>query len=433
MTRNPLISQLVLPIALVGLAACNDSDSAESTWGPFNDGDSEADGSSEADGDSSRAEQDHGDNDDDNGGSSGDDNGGSSGDDNGGSSGDDNGGNSGDGDGDGGGDGGGEGDADGAGDGDGDGGQPKGTPTVENLRVAFIGDQGTTNDSVAVLDLIKQEEAAFLVIAGDFDYDDNPSDWDNQTIDSLGADYPVFAVVGNHDKAEWDGQNGYQSKIIERMKNAIDDGATCTGEPGRNSACSYKGLFLAMSGVDVFEGKDDSADYLRSELAANDAIWSVCVWHKNMTDMQAGDKPNETGWGVYQACQDEAGIIITGHEHSYARTLTLTNLGSEADGHGAVGEPQHMDVSEGSTYVSVVGLGGRNIREYDSNEHDDDEWWASLYTTNHYLKNGEVVDDFDAKAGALFIVFNVDGDPNKAHAYFKNIDGEIIDEYDIYR
>jgi hypothetical protein len=90
-------------------------------------------------------------------------------------------------------------------------------------------------------------------------------------------------------------------------------------------------------------------------------------------------------------------------------------------------------VSKGSTYVTVTGLGGRNIRAYESDHHDDDTWWASLYTTNVYWKNLEVVDDFEAKAGALFIDFNVDGDPKKAHAYFKNIDGEIIDEYDIVR
>ena len=49
------------------------------------------------------------------------------------------------------------------------------------------------------------------------------------------------------------------------------------------------------------------------------------------------------------------------------------------------------------------------------------------------LKNMEVVEDFNAESGALFIDFNVDGDPNRAHAYFKNIDGEIIDEYEIVR
>ena len=308
-----------------------------------------------------------------------------------------------------------------------------GTPTEENLRVAFIGDQGLNDDSVAVLELIKDEGAAFVVIAGDLDYEGKPGKWEEMVDDALGADYPVFAVVGNHDKPKFGGKSGYQSKIVARQQHAIDDGATCTGEPGRNSTCSYKGLFMAMSGVAVMDSKDESADYLRNALAANDAIWSVCVWHKNMTDMQVGAKTNDTGWGVYQACQDEAAIVITGHEHSYSRTLTLTDLGNEASGHGAIGDPNQMVVSEGSTYVSVVGLGGRNIRNYEGEKHDDDTWWASIYTTNFYLKNGEKIEDWEAESGALFIDFNVGGDPNKAHAYFKNIKGEIVDEYDIVR
>src|SRR2546427_11285444 len=31
--------------------------------------------------------------------------------------------------------------------------------------------------------------------------------------------------------------------------------------------------------------------------------------------------------------------------------------------------------------------------------------------------------------GALFITFNIDGDPYKARGYFKNIDGKIIDTF----
>jgi predicted phosphodiesterase len=395
---------------------------------PWNDGDTETDRDGENDEHQGSAEQGNGDGDEDDDG--GDDGGSGDGD------GDGDGGDGGDGsDGDDGAAGDGDGDGDGGGDGDGDGGGelPTGTPTEENLRVAFIGDQGTTDDSVAVLDLVAQENAAFLVIAGDFDYDDNPDAWDEQTTNSLGDHYPVFAVVGNHDQDKWDGANGYQSKVIARLQNAMTDGATCSGEPGSNSTCTYKGLFMAMSGVDVLTDKEESADYLRNQLASNDAIWSVCVWHKNMTDMQAGDKPNETGWGVYQACQDEAGIVITGHEHSYSRTLTVTDLGNADQDHGAIGEPKQMVVSKGSTYVTVTGLGGRNIRAYEDNLHDDDGWWASHFTSNFYLNNGEVVDDFEAKSGALFIDFNVDGDPNKAHAYFKTIDGDIIDEYDIIR
>jgi hypothetical protein len=36
-----------------------------------------------------------------------------------------------------------------------------------------------------------------------------------------------------------------------------------------------------------------------------------------------------------------------------------------------------------------------------------------------------------AKSGALFIEFHVNGDPNRARGYFKNIDGAIVDQFTI--
>ncbi|MCX4241376.1 metallophosphoesterase [Paraliomyxa miuraensis] len=320
---------------------------------------------------------------------------------------------------------------DGASTGGGDGAPPLiGTPTQEGLRVAFIGDQGNGEDSVAVRELIESEGADFVLIAGDFDYEDDPNLWEEENVEGFGSDYPIFAVVGNHDKAEFD---GYQEKLVERLQHALADGAACTGEIGGNSACTYRGLFMAMSGVDVTDGQAESEDHLRAELEANDAIWSICLWHKNQTDMQLGSKTNDAGWGVYQACQDEGAIIITGHEHTYSRTLTLTNLGNGDDGHGATGVFDLVTVGEGSTFVSVVGTGGRGLRDYEADKHDDDTWWASFYTSNLCKMNGGVIDDCDESPGALFIDFYVDGDPYKARGYVKTINGTIMDEYEIIR
>ena len=47
--------------------------------------------------------------------------------------------------------------------------------------------------------------------------------------------------------------------------------------------------------------------------------------------------------------------------------------------------------------------------------------WASIYTTNQ-----------GAQYGAQFIMFNVDGNPKKARSYFKNISGQIIDDFTIF-
>ena len=42
--------------------------------------------------------------------------------------------------------------------------------------------------------------------------------------------------------------------------------------------------------------------------------------------MQMGNKEDQTGWEVYNACKDGGAIIATGHEHSYHRTNTLIDI-----------------------------------------------------------------------------------------------------------
>ena len=146
------------------------------------------------------------------------------------------------------------------------------------------------------------------------------------------------------------------------------------------------------------------------------------------------------GWGVYQVCQDAGAIIATAHEHSYSRTLTLTDLGNRENGHGATGEPDEVLVGPGRTFVFVSGLGGRPGRDYHCDLHHGDTWWSTIYTNNYFLKNGEpvvksCVEDDEAVEnfthGVLFITFNAGGNPDRAEAYFKNVDGEIIDEFSI--
>ncbi|MCB0214740.1 MAG: metallophosphoesterase, partial [Anaerolineae bacterium] len=83
-----------------------------------------------------------------------------------------------------------------------------------DFTVAFIGDQGLGSDAQAVLDLIQSEGAAMVLHQGDFDYVNNPDAWDQQITDKLGASFPYFASVGNHDVGQW---AGYQQKLQARL------------------------------------------------------------------------------------------------------------------------------------------------------------------------------------------------------------------------
>jgi len=293
-----------------------------------------------------------------------------------------------------------------------------GSSTVPNLKVAFIGDQGNNSNSIAVLNLIKNEGAQMVIHSGDFDYGDNPTAWDNNITSVLGANYPYFASVGNHDVAAWP---GYQQKLQERLARVPE--AICTGDLGVQSPCRFRGLFFLLSGAGTMGSGHDV--FLRDQLAADNSVWSVCSWHKNQREMQIGGKGSEVGWGPYEECRIGGGIITTGHEHSYSRTKTLINMQTQTVD-PAWPDPNTVRVIPGSTFAFVSGLGGSSIRDQErclptSYPYGCNGEWAKIYA----LQQG-------AKEGALFITFNVDGDPRKARGEFKNVNGEVVDTFTIF-
>lgn len=292
--------------------------------------------------------------------------------------------------------------------------------TDPDLKVAFIGDQDLTSNSKAVLTLIKNEGAAMVLHQGDFDYANNPQSWDDQINSILGPSFPYFASVGNHDDAQW---SGYQQKLTSRLSKIA--GANCTGEYGVNAKCTYRGLSFVLSGAGTRGSGWDT--FIKSSFSSDPSIWKVCTWHKNMAAMQVGSKGDEAGWPVYEACRQMGALIMTGHEHSYHRTKTMTNIQSQIID-PTCSDPSQECVSPGKTFVVVSGLGGRDMRNQDkclpaTYPYGCNGLWSKIYTSNQ--TNGA------QKFGALFIIFNYQGSPTKAHAYFKNTNGEIIDQFDI--
>jgi len=166
------------------------------------------------------------------------------------------------------------------------------------------------------------------------------------------------------------------------------------------------------------------ASFIEDQLKNNNSVWSICSWSKNMNTMQLGKKIDTTGWEVYNACKDGGAIIATAHEHSYHRTKTLIDIENQiVDPDWS--NPNELRVKEGSTFVFVSGIGGHSIRDQErclpySYPYGCNDEWAKIYTSNQ-----------DATFGSLFCDFNADGNPNKAYCYFKNIDGEIVDEFNI--
>ena len=293
------------------------------------------------------------------------------------------------------------------------------TPPPPGLKIAFLGDQGLGLDSVAVLQLVEDEGADAVLHAGDFDYEDDPAAWEAQIDAVLGADFPYFAVIGNHDVAAFDGPSGYQARIEARMNRL---GIAWDGDLGVQSSFTWQGVRFVMTAPGIYAIGDPGAvyeEYIRDEFAGNDSIWRISSWHKLMRAMQVGDKIDETGWGVYEASREAGAIIATAHEHSYSRTHLMARfedpLVSSTDEPLVLAADEAGTVpDEGRSFAFVSGLAGRTIRNQVLNA----DWWASVYTGSQ-----------DAREGALFGVFHVDGDPRLAHFYFKDVDGNVDDDF----
>jgi hypothetical protein len=290
--------------------------------------------------------------------------------------------------------------------------------TPAGLKVAFTGDQSLGSDPEAVLQLVVDEGAEALFVQGDFDYEDDPAAWDDMLTRRLGADFPVIALVGNHDEARWYGAGGYQDLLAQRMQRT---GLTWTGELGVQATLRYKGLFVVQTAPDVFDDGYDHAAFIRDSLAGDGSIWSISAWHKLMNAMQVGGKGDETGWEVYEESRRGGAIIATAHEHSYSRTHLMSSMqgltvASTAEPLVLAADDPATGGDEGRSFAFVSGLGGSSIRDQERTG----DWWASVYTSTQ-----------GAEDGALFATFHVNGDPRLAHFYFKDVTGKVVDDFTV--
>ena len=285
---------------------------------------------------------------------------------------------------------------------------PSSTP-MQTVKLGLIGDQGYGVAARATLALMRAEGVDAVVHFGDFDYVDHPPYFISMYNDILGPNVPLFVAVGNHDVPRWYSSGGYQD-ILERRTRKQD--IEWDGELGVMASLEYRGIFMVFGAPKVI-GSDPSVytPYFEERLRASDAIWKICAWHKNEKKMQIGALGDAIGWDLYETCRENGAIMGQGHDHTYCRTHLLSHMRAAT----VASTSDTLVLKPGQSFSFVSGLGGFSISPR-VQEHAD--WWASYYTA-----------DEGANYGVLFGVFGVDGRPDLAHFYFKDIDGRIVDEF----
>jgi hypothetical protein len=295
---------------------------------------------------------------------------------------------------------------------------PAVVPAEPALKVAFIGDTGAGKSFERVLELVRAERSSAIVHMGDAIYGgETPAQFWTAVDRVLGHEYPYFLAQGNHDLSSWAAMAGHAQQHIQQS------GAENINTSPTNARFDlvYKGVSLIALGESV---RDEDPQYIVDRLSDDPHIWKICAWHKNQHPLQLGSKSNSTGWGVYESCRLMGALIATAHEHSYHRTKTLANTVTQEVAADCA-DPHRLCVRPGAVPVFISGLGGRSIRDQDRclptrYPYGCKGEWAFVYTANQ-----------GARFGALFISFNWDGDPTRARGYFKTVDGQVVDSFEL--
>ncbi|MCG8606506.1 IPT/TIG domain-containing protein, partial [bacterium] len=286
--------------------------------------------------------------------------------------------------------------------------------TPVNYMMAFIADQGDSPDTREVLQLIKDEGAQAIVHGGDFDYSNDAAGWENLLNQFLGPDIPVFATLGEDEESKWHDPGGYQERLAARMTTL---GITWDGDLGVQSSFTYNGIFFVQTSEGITDG--DHAGYLRDKLGATNAIWRISTFHKNMKKLQICGHSDRTGWEVYEESRKGGAIITNAQCHVYARTHLLSNFEdqtvvSTSDTLLLSADDPSTPEDEGRAFDVISGLGGKSRH----NQETDGDWWATTYARHD-----------PSEFGALFGIFNYNGNPSLAKFYFKTVTGKIIDTF----
>lgn len=305
--------------------------------------------------------------------------------------------------------------------GNGQGGDGTGGPgNAEEVTIAFWGDSGLGSDFQGNIQTALAEGAEAIFHAGDFDYGEEYVNFWDEVDQEVGHAFPYFLSVGNHDDGAWAGYAAHMDEHLAANNITIDD----PDHDDQMWSATFKGIKLVAVGIGG-SNKPQFADFITQELDPNYDGWQICNWHQNQAEMQIGGKGNEMGWDVYENCRTNGALIITGHEHSYERTKTLTSM-ENLTVDPTCNDPNQLCVGPGRTFTVVNGLGGVGIRDQErclptTYPYGCDEW-AFIYAEQQ-----------SADYGALIITFNAGGDPKKATAYFKTIGGDVVDTFEITR
>lgn len=319
---------------------------------------------------------------------------------------------------------------------------------TQEVKVAFIGDTEAGTNFGLVLKMVAAENANLLMINGDFGYGAAPSTWKQRVLSSVDINkLPIIATMGNHDLGK--NTNTYIDIINSFRTTANGLKTACTGTPGVkeghditavDETCVLGNVSVIGSGI----GQVLSKTYLENRLDARlkavpEGNWKVVGYHFTLASMNPGIKGDEATHKFFDLIRKNGAIGAQGHTHIAMASCPISSpfqKGSSVSCHPEFTQPEERFVLPGTGIYIDSSLGGKEARPRlrckSANEKGCGHM-VDMISKEGYTRTDGVKKTAFNRFGALFIVFNSGGDPNKALAYFKSIDGQTVFKFNISR
>jgi len=317
--------------------------------------------------------------------------------------------------------------------------------TSTSTKIAFIANTGVNSDFQNILNLIKNEQADYIVHAGDFDLQSNPELFASTITTTLGEAFPYLYVIGDQDEPYWNSdcfnqKECYTTDMLNRLaanqleltlpnKDTVQENEQHTNQFFDTYALDLGAVHLVALGLGDFDTSDSGtgateyAPFITNTFEKSDASVKICVFHETMFEIQVGNQIDSIGWKPFEACREQGALIVTGSDHSYSRSKTIRNYPEQIIS-TIWSKNDLLRLEPGTSFIVNAGLGGANYSLQERCKPITAPFgcqgeWASIYSINQA-----------AKPGVFFIEID-ENQPTKATAYFKNTDAQVIDTFNL--
>lgn len=317
------------------------------------------------------------------------------------------------------------------------------------VKIALLGDTEAGAGFGSVLALVASEKSDVVMINGDFGYGSSPQKWTDRLLKSIDINtHAIIGSLGNHDRGK--NTNTYIAAFESFRTPANGLKNSCTGKAAIkkdqdtiliDEVCTFGNVTVVANGI----GQAHTKSYLETRLdkKLKDTPlgnWKLVGYHYTLPQMNPGLKSSvENTYNFFDIIRRHGAIGAQAHTHSVMASCPIISpftSGGIPKCHQNYTNFMERFITPGTGLYIDSSLGGKEARARKRcklGTETDCIHMSDLITEEGYTRaDGLTLSGFDP-LGALFIVFNSGGDPLKAHAYYKSIDGREIFKFNIKR